>query len=207
MAVSSYLEEVSGYVEICGRHEKTTAIHARGRSLQIYRQFPRDEATAASIRSMAASLPAWADSPFYRSGGAVWVKTEREVSARMTRHGRLLPIVTRGVVWDGMPLLVHAYKFEPDPFLKVELLPQAILRDLPDLPLRIVAKALSCHEYLVPAHVASPLPPYRGHEARFDTIAEYLREAMPEGLYATWYVNAVFPLPPHATSSESSQSC
>ncbi len=103
----------------------------------------------------------------------------------MEKHGKLHAILTTGIVWEGIPLIVHAYKFEPDPVMKVELVLPEIPEPLHELPLKMIATMLRCLDHIVPEFIATPLPPYVRHEAKFMTIKEYLLHTMPAGLYAT----------------------
>ena len=54
---------------------------------------------------------------------------------------------------------------------------------MPELPLRTLASVLLCHEFLVPAFVAIPLP--TPQEAASLTVSAYLKRTMPPNLYAS----------------------
>ncbi len=190
-AIHDYLMEIHSMGNICLRHANTAAIHDRGDILQVYRLFKREELTARTLRKASNELEGWEHSPFWPSERIHWTKLAAEVARRVDRHSRQHPIVTRGILWNGRPFLIHAYKFEPDPVMKVEI----VVPDLPDsieeLPLRAVASSLECHEYLVPSYITTPLAPWVHHEAKFSTISEYLSRTMPTQLYAS----QCFPLP------------
>src|SRR6185436_3493373 len=116
---------------------------------------------------------------------------EREVDNRMKKHKQLLPLVTRGVTWQGRPILIHAYKFEVDPVMKLELVVPEVQMDVPELPLRILSEVLQCHEYLLPSFIAPPRPPYERHETKFETISEYLKRTMPADSLASQCLSPV----------------
>lgn len=104
----------------------------------------------------------------------------------MEKHNKQHPIITRGISWEGiLSVLIHAYKFEPDPVMKVELIVPTYENPVPELPLKVIAATLQCHEQLVPAYIAEALPMYNHHEAKFETLWEYLSRTMPKNLDAT----------------------
>ncbi len=187
-AMYAYLQEMEECRVICERHEKTSAIHTRGQSLQIYRQFKRDEFTARQIRTTTEDLPSWEQSIYWVKDGFLakaWKKMQNEVELRMAKHSKLHPIITRGIAWEGRPILVHAYKFEPDPVMKVELVMGMYESPVPELPLQVIASLLRCHQFIVPDYIAPPLSPWDHHETKFSTIWEHLSRTMSPGLYAT----------------------
>ncbi len=185
-AALAYLREIEVQRALCIKHNETAAIHDRGQSLQIYRLFKRDEVTARQMRNATEKLQPWEDSPYWQANRKQWVDMEQQVVRRMEKHHKQHPIITRGIVWEGvMPILVHAYKFEPDPIMKMELIVPPFGNLVPQLPLQLIAASLQCHEYLVPNYIAEPLPPYDHHEAKFSTLLEYLSRTMPRGLYAS----------------------
>lgn len=184
-ALCGYIQEIESDYAICARNASTAAVHDRGATLQVYKLFPRDSGVYGALRAASKRLLGWEELPYWKDEGDEWEKIQRSVTARMKKHKELLPIETRGVEWEGRPVLIHAYKFEPDPNLKVELLLPEVHSALPKLPLQKVAAALRCHELLVPQCIVEPLAPYERHEAKFSTITEYLSRTMPKDLYAT----------------------
>lgn len=179
-----YLQEIEECRAICERHNKTAAIHDKGETLQVYRLFVRDDGAATYLHQITKMLPDWGDANRWKQEGTKWQKLERDVEARMKRHSKLQSILTKGIAWEGRPILIHAYKFDGDPVMKLELmLPDAEQR-MPELPIKVMASALRCHEMLVPEGIASALPPYERHETKFLTISEYLGKHNPKGLYA-----------------------
>lgn len=198
--LSLYLAEISDQVALCEKHNPTTAIHTpkenSGKDLEIYRQFKVSPEVAASIRRNGDLLPAWNEWSFWKSGEKELKKLECEVVARMKRHGKQHPVYTRGVLWDWRPILIHAYKFEPDPFLKLELIVPARPKKLKlpeELSLQVLSDVLRAHDYLVPPIVGEALPPYAGHEARFLTLSEFLDGTMPSDAAATHLCIKILP--------------
>lgn len=170
---------------ICRRYEQTAAIHNLGKSLQVYRMFRTDDTTARHLREASNALPSWGESLFHASNNKSWDKLQREITTRMERHTKQHPIVTRGVLFEGLPLLIHAYKFEPDPVMKMEIIVPSCTGSVPELPLRLIALVLQCHEYIVPEYIAPALPPYQHHDEQFLTISDFLSSKMSEKLYAS----------------------
>lgn len=195
-ALHGYHQEIDAQRSLCDKHTPTAAIHTKGKELQLYRLFERDEATAEHLRRVTDALPSWEETLDWNREGKNWEKLERDITGRMTKHEELLPIVTKGVSWEGRPILIHAYKFEADPTMKVELVLPHVELENPELPLRTIASALRCHEHLVPEGLAQARPPYERHEAEFISIPQYLSHTMPPELYATRHTLQA--LPQHA---------
>lgn len=183
-----YLHEIEECRAICERHNKTAAIHDKGETLQVYRLFGRDTAAASFLHSVTKYLPSWEEADHWKLQGGKWSKLQRDVEARMKRHSKLLPILTKGIAWEGRPILIHAYKFDADPVMKVELVLPEHQKTVPELPLKVVASALRCHEMLVPEDIAAAKPPYENHETKFLTILEYVERNSPKGLYASHHL-------------------
>lgn len=184
-AIGIYLSEVDSYRSTCERHNKTAAIHTRGTELQVYRMFKKSDKLCQHLHQAVKGLPSWEESIYCKSQGGNWEKLKSEVEARVDSHSMQCHVASRGVLWDEIPMLVHAYKFDDDPHLKIELVVPEFKPMLPILPLRIIASSLHCHEYLVPKSMASALPPYAGHEIEFMSLWEYLSQTMPKDLYAS----------------------
>lgn len=187
-AIHNYLVEIESYAVICAKHEKLAAIHTRGSSLQLYRHFKTDAVTATQIHKASKELPDWSESIYWKKGGklvAIWEKQLKEVQRHTTGRNGLLPILTRGTAWEGYPVLIHAYKYETEPTMKVELILGQYESPTPELSLHIISALLRCHEHIVPEYIAKALPPYKRHETKFQTISEYLSHTMPKGLYAS----------------------
>ena len=180
-----YLYDIEDARALCEKHSESAAVHNKGTAFQLYRLFPATAEVADFIRDGVKKLPTWEESTFAGLDLGKWEKLKNQILQRMAKHQELLPVVTQGISWGGDPILIHAYKFEPDPILKVELISPAYLTCAPELPIQTVAKLLSCHEFLVPDGIEDALPPYTRHETEFLTIWEYLSLTMPEGLYAS----------------------
>jgi hypothetical protein len=182
-AAYEYLSEIEKLRSLCERHAKSTAIHEKGNGLQVYKMFPRERSIASSIHRTTKTLCDWNTSQFWQPNRSDLEKVERDIRARLTKHKKLDEILTKGVAWESRPILIHAYKFQTDSCLKVELVILEI--DVPELSLHTIASALRLHEYLVPDYIAHAKPPYERHECAFATIWEYLWRTMPKELYAT----------------------
>ena len=200
-AMSEYMKEVESMYALCKANNHKAAIHERGKEFQLYRLYENSEKnreiTGKMLRNATSKAEGWEDSPYWAQDGKQWALIEKQVKNKTLKHERLNPFLTRGISWEGIPVLVHAYKFEPDPVMKVELILPEYTSELPQSPLRRIASALRCHEHLVPHYIAEPLPPYTRHETRFSTIAEYLSRHMPKTgttphLFSEW--EAVVPV-------------
>ena len=182
----SFVCDLSDRGALCAKHEADAAIHdSRSGQLEIYRMFERSESITNHMRLALRELPYWDDSGVSKDELRRLEKVSRDIEARMKKHKRLLPIITQSATWEGRPFLVHAYKFETDPIMKVELIVPKLGREDADLPIYQVSDALGFHEYLVPELLAPAQPPYKHHEAKFTTISDYLIQKMPKGMYAT----------------------
>lgn len=184
----AYFDTLIEQMQRCAKNNAITAIHTDGSPLQVFRQFQSCPAVADSIRRNGGILPAWDEWSFWKIGEKELKKLERDVLNRMKRHSKQLPVYTRGVLWDWRPVLIHAYKFEPDPVLKLELIipPAPKKLQLPDaLSLQVLSDAIELHDYLVSPMVAEPLPFYTRHDTNFITLFEHLEETMPRDT-AAW---------------------
>lgn len=190
-SLNLYVREVETQRALCAKHLTTAVVHDKGKELQIYRQFERKEEVAASIRRFADLLPGWEEALEWDSQNAYLSRIQKSVERRMEKHAKQHAVYTRGVAWEHRPVLIHAYKFEPDPRMKLEIILPSVRRHFDELPLHRVCSALRCHEYLIPEFVAAPRPPYEGHETDFMTLSEYLSKTMPKGLYATEAVSFI----------------
>lgn len=192
-ALNLYIRDVEVQRALCSKHLATAAIHDKGQELQIYRQFDRREETAASIRRFGDLLPSWDETLEWATQKSHLIKVQKAIERRMEKHTRQNPVYTRGVAWEHRPVLIHAYKFEPDPILKLEIVLPSVKRHIEELPIHLVCCALRCHEYLVPEFVAPAKPPYERHETDFLTLTEYLSRTMPSGLLATDAISFIRP--------------
>ena len=153
-AIYGYFEEIEFCRSICKKHNETAAVHTRGKTLQVYRLFNLMKLLQDRFATRQRELPGWKEASFWKSHQQVWERTLRQIESRMAHHGKQHAIITRGIDWNGTPLIVHAYKFEPDSVMKVELVLPPSNIPAPDLPLQTMAAILQCHEYIVPGFIA-----------------------------------------------------
>ena len=184
--LSRYLADIDGMYCFCKKHSETSAIHTKGKELQVYRMYLSGSKLAGHLHEAVAALPGWEESPFWGMSGKAWEELRRQVEARVEQPSSQVHISSRGVLWEGTPILIHAYKFDADKYLKIELILPEYEAPLPILPLHRIIQALHCHEFLVPEFIAKPKPPYAGHETDcLMTLTDYLSRTMPPELYAT----------------------
>ncbi|MFA5800052.1 MAG: hypothetical protein WC840_03785 [Candidatus Peribacteraceae bacterium] len=180
-----YLKDIDYQYALCHKHEKTTAIHRKGKELQVYRMYQSSGKLAEHLHKAVAKLPGWEESAYWEINNKSWEKIRKEVENRVEQHSSQFHVSCRGVLWESTPILVHAYKFDADKYLKIELILPEYKSPLQILPLKRITAAIECHEFLVPELIAKPKPPYAGHETDFLTLTEYLSRTMPPELYAT----------------------
>lgn len=169
---------------------KMAAIHTtKSQALEVYRLYQRHEDVAECLRASASQLPSWEESIYWKNNTRRLQKLKSGVEGRMKKNKRLLPLVTKGATWQGIPILVHGYKFEDDRLqgdvIKVEIDVIDFEAPMPELPIKLMASLLECHDFLVPSSVAEPVHPFTRHEAKFITVPDFLAATMPENLYAT----------------------
>jgi hypothetical protein len=181
-ALALYLREVDDDHRVCVQHEGTTTVSEDRGCLRLTRLFPRTRQAVASVRTVSGRLPGWQTSPFWHIDGTRWVALERE-SLRAHAPGAR-GAVTRGVAWNGRPVLVRARPRGPERLTALELLLPPLTGDLPELPLRTVAEGLRCHAHLLPDRVATPVRLSDVPRPDGITVRAYLQRAMPRGLYA-----------------------
>lgn len=172
--------------DLCNRHRETTAIHAKGKELGVYRMYNRDADVIKHLRNAAASLPSWETANLFDWEGGDWNKVKTEIDVRTKRHKKLETVVSRGVAWNGNPVCIHAYKFEAEPVFKVELEMLGADSEKSEFALKTLSDALECHDFLIPEEICIPKPPYTKHEAAFLTIDEYLSRNLPPDMYALY---------------------
>lgn len=190
-ALLSYFQEVQEHHAVITRHSDSVALHTASSQMEVYRMFTSTSEVAESLRNTAKTLPSWNTSPYWMQEGKKWEKLKNQIEARMERHCKQRGVLTQGIAWHNRAILIHAYKFEPDTRMKIELVVPILPTPIPELPTKILADTLACHEYLVPEYIAKPLPYYQGHDANFQSLPEYLSQTMPSQLYAS----QCFPLP------------
>lgn len=170
----TYFQEVEGYRAVCRRHEGTAVVREARDGLWVVRCFADGGRACAHLASALRllSTPDDAAGDHARDESRRWAIAGRSSRSALQAH----------VSWEGRQALVRARTRQAVLKVEVQILPPA--GDLPDLPLRALATALCCHEFLVPDGVAPalPCPPHSG--ARGDSIREYLTHAMPPKLAA-----------------------
>jgi len=173
-ALACYFAEVETWRAACERHQPTVAVRAADR-VRLTRRFPRER-----------SLP-------------------KSLAERLNRLGKASPprpsvkddicppgLTGEWVEWEGRPLLVIVGADAGGGSVEVEVafLPQHC-GDLPENPMRAVASALACHEYLVPGNVASPLRVADWADGSHLTIAQHLQRA---GSQTSLTVQCIYPV-------------
>ena len=182
-SLHSFIEEIERQRDICHRNQSTTAIHTKGKELQVYRMHKADKTVIEHLRDAASSLPSWDSALLSDWEGSKWNKVKSQIDSRVKRHEKQQSVLSQGVSWKGSPILIHSYKFEPDSSFKVELVMLSTMARQPERSLKTISEALECHDFLIPEHVAKPKPPYSKHETDFQTIDEYLSRKLPSDLY------------------------
>jgi hypothetical protein len=180
-AMVSYLDEVNDARAVCMRHERTASAYADRGIMHLIRTFPWAEEAADRVRDAAERLPRWGRSPLRDAG--LGGRGCKKADGRPAGSGR--PIFSRGVAFEGRPVLVCISRMDGGQVLGLELLLPRILLGLPELSLRQAASGLLCHEYLLAEAVAAALPAATLAEARFLPLLEYLRRTTPRSLYAS----------------------
>lgn len=174
-ALRNYLREVDDWRRVCTRHEQSAIVRESETGLEITRRFADREVNGRLLLAALARLPtekrlAPKSLPFGGARGRLSSADESDDARRSFR-------------WQGRTVAVRS---GPDPadgaLLRVTLFVPPPVSDLPVLPLRVIAEALRCHEYLVPTgDAALAIPPqFSGL-----TISAYLERAMPSNLYAS----------------------
>lgn len=176
-ALGAYLGELSGYADTCRRHQDAAVTGDPSGAIVLTRTYTWAESAVAHVRDAAGGLPG-GELPPFRGPDA----KSRAGAARARASGHL--VFTRGVEWEGSPCLVRVVSLCGRRFLVVALLLPAVPGALPELPLRRVARGLSCHEHLLPLDVAPPLPRGSGPPRPGESVCEFLARVTPPGLFA-----------------------
>jgi hypothetical protein len=170
-AFCAYLLEIDGYCDVCRRCEETAVVHERLAGLEVARFYEFRDPTLSHLRS------------------ALGVLGGNDEIAQSRKH-LFTPLLRYSLLWEHRLVLVAASLFPADAtLLQVTLFLPHVESDLPELPLRTLAHALLCHEFLVPELIASPRPPPR--LPRSLSVFDYLQRAMPEKLYASQCIRAI----------------
>jgi hypothetical protein len=179
----AYLTELDTYRSICLRHELTASIRVEGDALCVSRTFTLHFATVTCLKNCSNRCPGWEFTPYWGLQRSEWDVLKKHIDAQMRENSKVRAMGTLGIAWDHRPMLINPFILSADAKLVVELILPRLASPLPELPLRAVAQALRCHEYLVPAAIATPLPmPTSDREWG---IRAYLQRAMPQDLIAS----------------------
>jgi hypothetical protein len=170
-AFCAYLLEIDGYCDVCRRCEETVVVHERSAGIEVTRFYEFRDATLSHLRSALGVL----------GGNDEIAQSRKKLSGPLLRYS---------LSWEHRPVLVAASFFPADAtLLQVTLFLPHVKSDLPELPLRTLAHALLCHEFLLPGPIALPRPP--PHMQRSLSAFDYLQRAMPEKLYASQCIRAI----------------
>lgn len=176
--VHAYLQEIDDYRAVCRRHEGTAVVRQRRSQLQVARFFKNTSETATHLQSALRQLAALQGDHGRRDGG--------KDARRWRRHSTQEKAWRCQIVWAGRLLSLDAYRSGETAILQVNLHVPCVPRgDLPELPLRLLAEALRCHEFLLPDVVTAPLPVPPRQAAAFVGLREYLLRVTPPNLLAS----------------------
>src|SRR5438874_975779 len=105
-ALASYLEEINECCQVCFRHEKTTAVHVTRRALHFTKHFSWTPDVAAYSRQAVEGLSGWERSLLWNTGETVCIALETEMRKKENERTAGCSSVTRGIAWQGSPILV-----------------------------------------------------------------------------------------------------
>jgi hypothetical protein len=182
--LSGYLAEISTLRAICLRHESSATVRAAMGVLHVQRLFDPKSGVADRLAAHVNALPGWEQSLFWPSEQARWERLRARTAARWKADPRAGRVALRGVTWHGRPLLVSGCSQGAGAPIQVVTSLPGLPLDLPELPLRQVAEALHCHEFLLPTSVAVPLPVGK-HVGDWGHLRQYLERAAPQNRYAS----------------------
>ena len=171
----AYLQEVTADRDLCRRHEATIAVQQLDGELRLARCFENSSRTVSHLAGAIRLLPRWR-TPRGRKGG----EGERPPGT----HD--VPCLLRSDIdWECRRHLVQAqiHPLSEALSVKVSVFPWEC--ELQQLPLRTIATALRCHEFLVPEGTALPLPVPGGDGRATEGIRAYLARTMPPNAYAS----------------------
>lgn len=167
-ALYSFLMELEGYRKICVRHDQTTlAMNARNDTLWLRKRYDRTKEIEETLERTLPTFKPWEDSPWYHAS-----KEWEAMQKRLANQKK--SIVSRGIAWEGYPILVTAWVERKEIVIctasPTTAIPTAAVEDF---PLRRAAMALQCHEHLVPEFLGKPKPVSRGKNGNYP-IKTYL---------------------------------
>lgn len=180
-ALLTYLNEVQNAADICRRHQALTVVHATRRCLTTTQRFQATQKLYEHLKKAAVTLPPWEESPWSKMQLRRWEQLGRAVSTR----AEMCTLQLRGVAWEEHPVLIHAVTSRSPDVVDIVLRLPAVPADLPELPSFTLARALRCHEHLVPDVVARPLSIGMDGGSASLTVPDFLKRTMPRNLYAS----------------------
>lgn len=182
--LSGYLAEIAACRAVCLRHESTATVWLTTGVLHVQRLFDPAPATAARLAARVEEFPGWEGTLFWPSEGERWERFRVRAAARGKEDPNARPAALRGIAWEGRPVLVNIRSRGSGAPIVVETAMPSLPLDLPELPLRLVASGLRCHEDLLPGYLAAPLPLAKHGEGR-SHLRDYLERATPQNRYAS----------------------
>jgi len=170
--IYAYLLEVDGYRSICRRHEETATVEQDDGVVCVVRCFEPAAEAVEHLRTAVQLLPPPRrdTQPNHHHG---------EGDSQPPRE------VRQDVIWEGRLLHVRAGVQCSSAVLRVEVRVSPWESDFPELPLRTVATALRCHEFLLPDGVARAQPIREADQPKAHGVHAYLKCAMAPNLYAS----------------------
>jgi hypothetical protein len=125
-------------------------------------------------------LPEWRRSPFWKSDGADWESLARLPFGEESSTTADRRVLTRGISWQGRPLLISAATAWQEPLLTLDLFLPPLHLDLPEPAMRVLAQGLRCQEFLLPQRIAQALPLSAKPADGWLSLPDFLRRATPE---------------------------
>lgn len=166
-AILHYLEEVNRCWKVCRQHAQTAAVQDSDQYLVVFREFHHDDSVLEYLQGSSKQLECMED----------------DQQNKRRAEGASHVVMSRSIVWETLSLRVRASLHPAASLLRVDLIVPTHHGDLPQLPLRLLARALRCHDFLLPRCITAPLP--LGLDETPFSIRRYLTRAMPQNLYAS----------------------
>lgn len=179
-AFLGYFLEIDGYRNVCLRCEETATVREHPSGVEVLRFYTRRDESISHLLSAAGRLTHVPSRNRRQTGDG---------SGELSRSGVQNPspsLLRRDIVWENRPARVDVTAGLDSTRLRVSLLFPRLEGDLPELPLRTLAHALLCHEFLMPAAVMPPLPVEAGDGCL--TVLGYLKRTMPRNLSASQWI-------------------
>jgi len=169
-----YLQELDGYRVVCLRSAETAAVSPQQGGIQVIRHFDGTPSLIAHLEAVVPLLPP-------RSRRARVEAARPEIPLRPD----LRPVIAHAGVWEARDVVVEVQVSSGPAAKQVEVGLFLSEIDVPELPLRMLATALRCHEFLVPHDIAPALQLPSEEVEGIQTIHQYLERAMPRNLAAS----------------------